>query len=162
HGVRAHDGFALPAPSARALGWLAVGVRSSRNRPRTRRSRHGPIADAPGLGEARRGPPLMASRGQGPRSASEYRGAPTAEHGCSERWGVWGAMSGPPIFLHGEGLELQAPEQPCAVLIEPLPRGVVAEPKRRATGLEAHRGPEERRLRQRGLDQEELGPRVLH
>src|SRR3989475_8110446 len=96
------------------------------------------------------------------KSLSEYRGAPTAEHGCSERRGVWGAISGPPIFLHGERLELQAPEQPCAVLVEPLPRGIVAEPKRRATGLEAHRGPEEGRLRQRGLDQEELGPRVLH
>src|SRR5207244_4828476 len=57
-------GVDLADPSARALGRLAVGVRSSRNRPRTRRSRHGPIADAPGLGEARRGPPLMPSRGQ--------------------------------------------------------------------------------------------------
>src|SRR5207245_8412581 len=32
-------------------------------------------------------------------SVSEDRGAPTAEHGCSERWGVWGAISGPPILV---------------------------------------------------------------
>ena len=45
HGVRAHDGVDLADPSARALGWLAVGVRSSRNRPRTRRSSQGAAAD---------------------------------------------------------------------------------------------------------------------
>src|SRR5207244_3625924 len=28
-------------------------------------------------------------------SLSEYRGAPTAEHGCSERWGVGGPCRGP-------------------------------------------------------------------
>src|SRR5439155_2672975 len=39
------------------------------------------------------------------RSLVEYRGAPTAEHGCSERWGVWGAMSGTPIPLDAPRLD---------------------------------------------------------
>src|SRR3989441_11583500 len=41
-------------------------------------------------------------------------------------------------------------------------RGVVAEAEGRTARLKAHRGPEERRLRLRGLDEEELGSRVLH
>src|SRR5207245_1846537 len=77
--------------------------------------------------------------------------------------GGFGRGAKPPSeSLDGDRLRLQAPEQGRAVLGEPAPRGVVAEAEGRTARLKAHRGPEERRFRLRGLDEEELGPRVLH
>src|SRR5207249_10241599 len=105
---------------------------------RIRRRRHGTVTRAPGVGEARWGPALTRI---GRRSGTGERGGRLAR-GLEDR--------------------LEAAEQRCALPVEPLARGLVAEAERGAARVEAHGRPEHRRVRLRGLDQEELGPRVLH
>jgi len=66
--------------------------------------------------------------------------------------------------LHGCGLEagLEAIEERGALACEPVARGRPTEAECRTGRLESHRGAEEWRVGLRGLNQEEIGPRVFH
>src|SRR5207253_2724163 len=93
-----------------------------------------------GFGGPCRGPPF-------PKPGGVSRSA-TASPGCSERWGVWGAMSGPPMFLVGELADLDV--DPTVELLALVAR-VVAQGTVLPDGNDLDRG-----LRRAEIDQELL------